>query len=184
MKIDRKDYPIFKFIANGVVKFPFIGEGRPFPSLIFEKNTALIITELCKAHENPLSGDAETTWGTPISLFKPKEFILKITFKNPIETTFGISFEGKKHFSLIDGIIHSQSLRIEAGNFGDKISDLRNSDILIEVPKTKFANKWNSYLEDILRSIYKQKGVHKKELKKVVNQHIKSMREVWDIRNE
>ena len=184
MKIDIEKYPKYNFFANGMISIPFIGEGRLIPSIIFEKNISSDINELCKAHINSQPGDVDVNWGAPFSFSKPKNFILKIRFKQPIESTFGIIFNGKKHFSLIDGIIQSQSLRIEAGSIGDKVSDLSNPDILIEVPRNSFSNQWETYLKSILKDMYKDKGLPKKEREKVVIQHIKTMREIWNIRRD
>lgn len=183
MKIDKEKYKSYYFISNGGISIPTIGEGRLIPCLIFDKNIAKEIAELCQIHKNSAPGDVETTWVRPIKFkLKTEELVLKIKFQSPIELTFGIKFNLKKHYNLIDGIILSQSLRIEAGQYGDKISHLKNEDILIEVPRTNFDISWKNYLNDILREKYKERGIPKNQINKIVEQHITAMREVWNFR--
>jgi hypothetical protein len=180
MKFDNEKYKSYYFIANGLISISGIGEGRLIPCLIFEKIIAQEIAELCQIHKDSQPGDVETTWVKPLKFkLKTEELVLKIKFKNPVEFTFGIIFNLEKHFSLIDGIILSQSLRIEAGEFGDKISDLKNEDILIEVQRTNF--NWQNYLDNILKKKYKDKGVLKNQINQLVQQHIKAMREIWNL---
>jgi hypothetical protein len=120
----------------------------------------------------------------PLTIFKPKEFVLKVQFKKPIETTFGIAFNLVKHFSIIDAIVSSQALRIEAGNIGDKISQLKNADILLEVPRTNFAALWEKHLLESVKERYKKNGFEKKKLEQLAKEHIKSMREISNIRRQ
>ncbi|MGB4774419.1 MAG: hypothetical protein WBP45_04550 [Daejeonella sp.] len=182
MKFDKDKYKFHPFIADGMMSVPKLGEGRLIPCVILEKNFSSEIAELCKIHEDTPPGDVETTWVRSFSFSKPKYVVLKIKFKNPIELTFGIIFNISKHYNLIDGIILSQTLNLEVGEIGDKVSDLKNKGILIEVQRTNFSSAWQPYLEYALKKKYRDKGVAKQQINELVKQHIKTMREVWNYR--
>jgi len=182
MKFDKDKYPKYFFIADGMLSIPKLGEGRLIPCVILEKSIAREVYNLCQAHINSEPGDVTTTWARPFSLLKPTNLILKIEFKKPIQATFGIVFNIFNHFALIDAIVQSQALRIEAGNIGDKISQLKNADILIEVQRTNFAGVWEKHLLHTLKERYKKKGIKKNKLEHLAKEHIKSMREIFKIR--
>lgn len=182
MKFDKEKYPIYSFIADGMLSIPELAEGRLIPCIMFDKETAKIVDNLCRAHLNSEPGDVITTWVSPLTIFKPKELILKVQFKKPIDTTFGIAFNLVKHFPIIDAIVNSQALRIEAGNIGDKISQLKNADILLEVQRTNFTDFWEKQLLVSVKEKYKKNGFEKKKLNQLAKEHIKSMREIFNIR--
>ncbi|RYX84277.1 hypothetical protein EON73_03415, partial [bacterium] len=98
MKFDKDKYKVHQIIADGMIAIPNLAEGRFIPCVIFEKTFSSDLAELCKIHENSQPGDAETVWVRPFSFSKPKEIVLKIKFKNPIELTFGVQFNIYKHF--------------------------------------------------------------------------------------
>ena len=182
MKFDKDKYPKYPFIADGMLSIPGLAEGRFIPSLIIDKEIAKEVYNLCKAHLNSEPGDVLTSWVRPLTFLKPKEFVLKIEFIQPIETTFGVAFNLVKHFPIIDLIVGSQALRIEAGNIGDKISQLKNADILLEVQKTNFVDIWERLLLESVKERYKKDGFEKKKLEQLAKEHIKSMREIINIR--
>lgn len=182
MKFDTEKYKVYPFIADGMMAVPKLAEGRFIPCIIFEKTFSNDLAELCKIHENSQPGDVETTWVRPFSFSKPKVVVLKMKFKNPIELTFGVQFNIYKHFSLIDGIIFSQALHFETGEIEDKVSDFKNSGILVEVQRTSFSNTWQPLLEEALKKKYRDKDIPKNQISGLVKEHIKSMREVWNLR--
>jgi hypothetical protein len=183
MKFDTDDFPIYNFIANGLVSIPELAEGRFIPSIIIDEEIASDVDALCKAHLNSEPGDVVTTWISPITVFKIKELILKLEFKKPIELTFGIVFSLRNDYPIIDAINNSQALRIETGKLGDKVSQLKNADILIEVQRTDFSDKWEKYLLDIVKDTFRKQGVGKKMLENVAKQHVKTMRETFSFRS-
>lgn len=182
MKFDIDRYPKYNFIAYGMLSVTKLAEGRLIPCVILDREIAKDVDELCKAHLNCEPGDVVTTWVRPITLLRPKEFILKIEFKKPIETIFGIVFNIYNHFALIDAITNSQTLRIETGSLGDKVSQLKNADILLEVQRTNFAEYWEKHLIKSVEERYKKNGFEKQKIKKLAKEHIKTMRDVFKIR--
>jgi hypothetical protein len=182
MKFDTEKYPKYPIIADGMMSLSSIGEGRLIPCIMLDKSVANEVDELGKIHETSPPGDSETTWTRAITFSKPKELVLKIKFTSPMELTFGIIFNIHKYANLIDGIFCSQSLHLETGLVGDKILSLKNNGILIEVPKTNFEKPWEEFYFNAIKDNYKRQGVPKSQIKQLVKEHIKSTREIWNIR--
>ncbi|WP_276978353.1 hypothetical protein [Flavobacterium filum] len=185
MKFDLEKYPIYSIVADGGISIPEIGEGRFFPYLIIDAENDSKISQLINLHRETPPGDTDLLWTGPPSLFTRKEMILKIGFKKPMQTTFGIAFNLSNQYSLLDGVIQSRGFFLQIGKTGDKVSTtIKNASILVEVPFMDFDKKWNEMLFDIVKSKFKKDGASKKEATIFATQHIKSMREVWNTRRD
>jgi hypothetical protein len=182
MKIKVEKFNVYQFIADGMISISALGEGRPILCVILDKTKASEVGELCKMHTDRTPGDVETTWVRDITPLRPQHVILKIQFKNPIDLTFGISFNIDRHYMLIDGIIQSQMLILEVGQVGDKVSDMKNESILIEVQRMRFCGDWQSYLERSLRKKFKTVGVPKSQIKQRISDEITAMRNLFKFR--
>lgn len=177
--------PIFKIIANGGLSSPDRGEGRFYPSLLIDASAHPAIQELFDLHKETPPGDAILTWAKPDTLFsKSKILYLCIEFEKPMPLSFAIEFDVDKEFPLVDGIIQSRGVCISSGKPGEKVAERIDDAIIIEVPNVDFDNHWNNLLLGTLKSNYKKKGVPRKEVNKYVKEHVKTMREIWNIRRE
>lgn len=176
------DYPIFKVVANGGLSDPHRGEGRIYPALVLDIGVNSEIKELFKLHKDMPSGDTQINWGMPNTFFKPKSVFLSLVFIKPMKISFGIEFDIKSQYSLVDGIIQQRGVILVSGKTGDKISGLINESIIAVVPKLDFDQTWNKILQDTLRDKYRKMGASKKDAQKNIIEHIKNMREFWDIR--
>lgn len=183
-KTDIKvDYPIFKIVADGGLSSPDRGEGRFYPCLVIDIGSNVEILDLLKLHKKALPGDVELIWGTEKTYFtKPKKIFLSFEFIKPMAVSFGIEFEIQKHFALIDGIIQSRGVCLVSGKVGDKVSQLIDDSIIVEVPNLDFDTISNEMLFEALKDKYRKKGVPKKDITNYVKGHIKTMREVWNMR--
>ncbi|HLP33933.1 MAG TPA: hypothetical protein VK202_10690, partial [Bacteroidia bacterium] len=178
------DYPIFKIVANGGLSNTDLGEGRFYPSLVIDIGDNKVIEELFKLHQETPPGDTKLTWGRPKTFFKPKTVVLSFTFIQPMNVSFGIEFDIKEQYSLVDGVIQQRGLVLVAGKTGNKISDLIDESILVQVPNLGFDQLWDEILVDTLYDKYIKMGASRKDAKIYAKQHINSMREVWNIRRE
>lgn len=183
MKFDTDKYNTYEIIAFGRISVPGIGESRFIPFVTLHKSS-FEVAELIDIHYDTPPGDIETTWTRPISLFKPKNLILKMSFTNPQHLTFGIKFDINKHNDIIDGLLISQALYLDTGEFGDKFMIAKNKKIIIEVPRMSFQNTWNKLQFNFYKDILKKKGINKKEINKSVNELIKTNREIWQLRGK
>jgi hypothetical protein len=176
------DSPVFRIVADGGLSSTNIGEGRFIPSLVIDTNGNSEVTDLIKLHNKIPSGDTKLSWTKPDTFFKSKTLTLYLEFINPMNISFGIEFTISDKFSLIDGIIQSRGFYLQSGKSGDKISEFKNDCILIEVPNVGFDDYWNKLLFDTLKEDYKKKGASRKEIPNFVKEHIKRMREIWNMR--
>jgi hypothetical protein len=179
----KVNHHFFKIVGDGGISAPEIGEGRFIPALIIDVENNIGVAELIKLHKESEPGDVELTWALPSSFFRPKSIFLILDFIRPMKLSFGIEFELEKQYILVDGIISSRGFRLQAGKLGDKVSEFKNDSILIEVPNMDFDAKWNELLNKILIDKYKKKyGAPRRHRQGLVNEHIKSMREIWNFR--
>jgi len=176
------DYPFFKVVGNGGLSDPFRGEGRIYPALILDVGEHNEVKELFKLHKETPPGDTNLTWGRPISLLKPKSVFLSLEFLKPMQVSFGIEFDIKSQHSLVDGILQQRGVILVSGKNGDKITELFYESIIVEVPHLDFDQPWNKILHDTLNDKYRKIGASRKDAKRFIQGHIKSMREFWNIR--
>jgi hypothetical protein len=184
--MNRNDtkYLIFKIVADGAISTTAIGEGRLLPFLIIDIEDHTEISDLIKLHITTPPGDTELQWVKTYTFSRLKSFILRIKFLKPMEILFGIEFDTNNQYALIDGIIQSKGFYLQCGKKGDKISDIKSESILVEVPSLGIEALWETFFIDVLKSIFRKRGLTKKESVDLAKQQIKSMREIWNIRND
>lgn len=176
------DYSFYKVVADGGLSTPSLGEGRFVPALIIDIYDDIEVSELIKLHEETLPGDTKMEWAYPRTFFGPKSIFLNLEFLTPMKINFGSEFHLSSQNSIVDGIIQSRAFYLMTGKSGDNVSEKIQESILIEVPNMGFDKKWNEMLIAVLKKKYRNMGVSRKEIKKNVNDHIRSMREIWNIR--
>lgn len=180
---NRTTFPTFKIIANGAISVVEVGEGRVIPSIIIDIGKHNEILDLVKLHKNALSGDVDLSWRKELSIFKNKSIFLHLNFKKPLEVSFGIEFILTKDYALIDGIIQTRSFYLLIGKEGDKVSDLKNESVMIEVPDLGFDLEWEKRLSEIVKN--EGRKIHsmtKKELSNWSNEMVRKMRKLWNMR--
>ena len=185
--ISKSTSPIYTIQENGLISDPNWGEGRLIPAVVLNSIEDNNLKELLRVHvTSGGQGDVIVQWGSPLTqFFKPKIWVLMVTFTKPLEYSFIIEFVLAKHSSIIDAIIQSIGLHILYGFPGDKISKRTTEDmVLIEVPDTNQDAKWDSTLKEVLKERLKKQKVPKKELNKEVMKKIKNMREILHFRRE
>jgi hypothetical protein len=178
------DYPIFKVVGNGGLSDPLRGEGRIYPVLILDIGSNSEVKELFNLHKDTPPGDTQLVWAKPNTFFKPKSVFLSLEFIKPMKISFGIEFDIKTQYSLVDGIIQQRGVILVCGKPGNKVSELINESIIAEVPYLDFDQEWNNILQDTLKDKYRKIGASKKDAKSYIKEHIKSMREFWDVRRQ
>lgn len=185
MKISKSKAPIYTIQENGLISDPNWAEGRLIPAVVLNSSMDNNLKELLKVHiASGGQGDVIVQWGSSLSqFFKPKSWVLLITFTKPMEFSFIIEFTLAKHSSIIDAIIQSRGLHILYGFAGDKISKRTSEDmVLIEVPDTNQDSKWNATLKDVIKYKLKKQNISKKELNNEVEKQIREMREILHFR--
>lgn len=172
-------------LDDGVIVDSKWASGRPIPVIIVNAGSRADIIEYINAHKMQPPGDVVVQWGT--ALYSKNTISLMLKSSRPVEIEFAIGFDAKKHHALIDGILRNNGFYLFEGVPGDKVSSLiakGNGRILIEVPSTGFEPIWENILIKIIKNIFKQQGLGKKEIGNAANDYIKSIREFWHIRKD
>ena len=184
MEIVKKkiDFPTFDVISDGAISMAEVGEGRMIPSIIIDIENYVEISDLIKLHRGNLPGDIQPFWMLQKTFFKQKWVILNLNFIKPLKISIGIKFTLAKDLGVIEGIIRARSVYLQAGKIGDKVSDLKNESILIEVPFLEFDSKWDNIIIDILKKRFKDKGYSKKDSLLLANEQLKETRKLWNLR--
>lgn len=176
------DYPIFKIVGNGGLSDPFRGEGRIYPVLILDIGSNTEVKELFNLHKDTPPGDTKLIWALPNTFFKLKSVFLSLEFIQPMKISFVIEFDIKTQYSLVDGIIQQRGVILVSGKPGDKVAEVLNESIIAEVPNLDFDETWNTLLQDTLKDKYRKMGASRKDAKGYIKEHIKSMRDFWNVR--
>jgi hypothetical protein len=181
MKIEKTNYPLFNIVGNGAILHDEIGEGRFIPVLIIDFGGFSDASDLFIVHRSTVAGDVKTTWSKDFTLFKSKYIFLQIEFLRPMEISFGIRFDLSNQFPLVDSVINANCFYLCSGKLGDQVSEQKSDRILIEVPETGFKSLWQTILTDTLTSQYKKIGANKKDIRSIVDLHIKEIRKIQNI---
>lgn len=178
------DYPFYNIVSNGGLSSSGIGEGRVIPVIIIDTQGNKAVDEVIQLHKmGGPPGDTKLQWSLPKTFFSPKSVYLNLEFIRPMKIVFGIKFDIYSQHTLIDGIIHSRATYLISGKAGDKVSSSIRNGVLIEVPNLDFDKKWNDILNSTIKKKYKEMGIPKRQINNSVNEHIKTMRDIWKIRH-
>ena len=178
----KVNYPFFKVVGSAGLSDLHKGEGRIYPSIILDVGEHIEIKELFKLHQETPPGDTKLVWGRRATFRKPKSVFLSLEFLKPMQVSFGIEFDIKSQYSLVDGILQQRGVLLVSGKIGDKVSELVDQSIIVEVPHLGFDNTWNNILQDTLKDKYRKMGLSKKDAKSIIQEHIQAMREFWNLR--
>ena len=158
-----------------------IGHGRLIPLLILDTVNRPDLTEAIRIQSSVPSGDIEVQWGKFST--KSEHIALFLSFKRPTNRNAIIEFDFAKHGILVESILTSSAVFIQAGKPGDRIShDLNLPKILIEIPDTGFRPYWDKmYLNSLIKR-FRKAGHNRMEARQAVKSYLDNMREVIHFR--
>lgn len=187
MRFKRGEFNPYKIVKNATVADPRLGEGRMIPVLILSSKNDSELRELLEIHKDVSSGDIKVQWGDYITtLLKKEKMFLEIEFINPKKFVFHIVFDIDKDYSLIDAIFQSRGVYINLGTKDDKISSVffkeNNETIVLEVADTNLDDFWEKRLRKVLLKKARKEKIPSAERQKKVDNHIKKMRDFFNIR--
>ena len=182
MKIKMNKSPLYTIAEEGLISKFDLAEGRMIPAVVLKNSKQdKTVENFVKIHLDTPPGDVIVTWGSPLNpLIRNKFWELFLQFTMPVKCEFTIRFDLEKEYRIIDAIIHSRGLYISYGDIGDKISQMKNGAILIEVPNTGVDNEWDKKIKDILIKKYKRKikNYSKKEVIELADYEINEFRKI------
>ena len=128
--------------------------GVLIPVLIIDTRDRPDINDVIEAHTVQPSGDVEAVWGRRLAkgLDTRSMITLALHFIRPIESHVVIDFDIVKAGGLVDQIIRSRFVYLQAGKPGDRLSNsFNNPRILVEVVAAhEFLDQWDKMLHDHL----------------------------------
>ena len=185
MKIKSLKCPIFHIIEEGLIADFEFAEGRLIPAVVLKNNNGdKSLEDFIKIHQDTPPGDAKSTWTKPLNIFeRGKYWDLHLDFSKPQEFEMVIRFNLLKEYRIIDAIIISRGLYLSYGEKGDKISQMKNGFIVIEIPNSGADEIWEKEMKDIvskkIRKRFKQKT--KKEIEELVRHDISEYRKLLNV---
>lgn len=182
MRIKTTDAEIYYPQEEGLISNFDLAEGRMIPGVVLKnKNGDKTVENLVKLHLDTPPGDVKITWCSPFNfLIRNKYWELYLEFSKPTQCEFKIRFDLEKEYKIIDSIIQSRGLYISYGEKGDKVSQMKNGAVLIEVPYTGVDEDWNNKLYKVLLKKYKNKfrKYNKKQIKELALNEINEFRKI------
>jgi hypothetical protein len=154
-------------VGDGAIAMHGVGEGKMFPVVILDTSDWPEIVEYMRIHQFSGPGDVLTTWGKLAT--RKNTVILILKFQRPMEISFAIAFElHKAHSILVEGVLQSGGLYIQAGVEGDRVRNtLHQPRVIIEVPDTGFALRWEQICLAYLATKARAEGFNRKTAKRL-----------------
>lgn len=154
-------------VGDGAIATEGVGEGKLFPVVILDTTIRLDIVEYIRVHMFSGPGDVLVTWGKVLS--RNDMISLTLQFQRPMEFSFSIAFElQKNHAILVEAILRSGGLYVQAGAEGDRVrTTLDKPRVIIEVPDTGFAPHWQRICLSFLTKNARAEGADRRAAKQL-----------------
>ena len=159
-----------RIVADAAIATTNFGEGR-----------LIDIEELICIHEHTAPGDVEIQWGK----IKNSEgtVALILSFKRPSELTIVVDFDIVKQGIIVDQILTSKGLYIQAGRDGDRFkTNPYAKKIIIEIPDTGFHKIWDQLFHCNIMKHMRKNGLGRKQAKNAAARLINKLREFGKLR--
>jgi hypothetical protein len=168
-------------VGDASISIGSVGEGRMIPLVILDGVARPDIAEFIRVHSQTGPGDVKSQWGT---LHGSKDTVsLLLDFTNPVEVSARLDFEIVRQGVLVEQILYTKSLYLQAGKAGDRISMTWAAPrIIIEVLDTGFRPTWDYLFERQVRADYRRRGLSRQEAKQAAKAAIQELREFGSVR--
>ena len=171
-KLDSQT-PCIGIASDASINNIYVAYGKTIPLVILDTVDYPEIDRMIQSHVGIENGHLNTTWVTTTD---DKYLLLLIEVISPIEIKFLIKFDTEKHAGLIDIIVNSQLLYIQAGKQGERLKqDLDRPKVLMEVPCIEFSDEWYRIYLRVYTKHFRKLGYSKKDAVKLSLK----MREEW-----
>jgi hypothetical protein len=159
-----------------------MGEGRMIPLLILDTTKRDDIDELIRIHEHLPPGDVNSQWGR-IEHRRDRAISLILQFLRPSRATIIIEFDILRQGILVDQMLLSQGVFLQAGRPGDRfVNTLDAPRILVNVPKGEFTEIWDEMFQKRITVEMRERGLKRAEAKRASRQYIEELRKVSMLR--
>jgi hypothetical protein len=172
--IHERPVPI---VADAAIATTAMGDGRLIPLVIVDTSARSDLEEFIRVHQHIGPGDVDTQWARLKD--STGRIGLLLSFKRPVEITALLAFDpGSPQGGLVDQIVHSRGLYIQAGRPGDRY--IKNPDapkIIAEIPDTGFSAVWNDIFFQATVKRLRANGLTKREARAAASSFIAGWRD-------
>lgn len=177
-KLNERPVPI---VADAGIAAGFIGEGRLIPLLILDTTERPDIEEFIRVHQYVRPGDVVSQWATIED--GSGNVGLHLIFENPVALTALIVFDVVTQGVLVDQIVRTRGLYIQAGKPGDRfVHDTQKPKVIMEIPNTGFGRVWEDiFYKSTLRQ-FRKMGLRRGEARSAARSCIDEWRKFADLR--
>ena len=170
-----------RIVADAAIATRNLGEGRLIPLVILDTAERPDIEELIRIHEYITPGDVEIQWAKLKNSEGTVELIL--SFKRPSELIVVIDFDIVKQGILVDQILTSKGLYIQAGRDGDRFKTKPDAKkIIIEIPDTGFLKTWDQLFHSNIVKDMRKNGLGRQQAKNAATMFINELRKFGKLR--
>ena len=169
---------IVPIVRDGAIATAGQFNGRLIPILRLDTAHRSDIADLIRIHSAGAHGDVRTQWGELYS--SGKNVALFLSFLRPYETTVIIKFDILAQGIVVDGILKSKCVYIEAGVAGD-VSPIFSDErprLMLFLPDNGFDEIWPKLRYNALYARYRDEGLSRKDSKQAALAHADISREI------
>lgn len=172
MRLEKRtktdDTPIVTVVSDSLIMQKNLANGRSIPLIIINTTGYPQINRAIDLHSGSDQGEVTLTWGkTPDS----KYIVLVIESISPVEIKYTIAFELYEHYALLETILKTHLVYVQAGKQGDKLMhNFNEPKILIELPITNFEPEILRLTQKAKIKRFKNLKVKRKDLKNTIKE--------------
>lgn len=165
-------------VGDGGLANAQITDGLLLPVLILDTRQRPDIDEFIRLHDGATKGDVTCRWAQ-IRL-SPHVFSLVLDFDRPARIVVVLDFDLRKdHAVLVEQILASRALILQAGRPGDRLKhDLNRPKVIVGIPELGVADHWSRLLLNYVRVRSRRRGLRGEEAKRAVDAYISRLREL------
>jgi hypothetical protein len=164
-------------VGDAAIATGNVGYGRLIPLIIIDTAKRPDLTEMINVQAHFESGDAIVQWA--VLPKRSNHIALFLRFQRPVECAALLEFEIVKQGILVEQILRSNALYLQAGKPGDRLlHDLNCPKMLIEVPDTGVQAEWDKLFFNSMVKFIRQDGIKKRQAKQLAQSFIEQTREL------
>lgn len=167
--------------GDAAIATPGVANGKLVPLLILDTRERQDIAEAIRNHASFGDGDVVCNWGK--LHHGTSEVALFLRFVRPTEVVVVIEFELPRRGILVEHILKSNALYLQAGKPGDRL--IHNTELhkmIVEVPDTGFGSMWEKlYMKSVIKR-FQAEGFNRHQAKAAANTYVEDIRGIAKFR--
>jgi hypothetical protein len=164
-----------RIVGDAAIASPLVGEGRFIPVVILDTTNRPDVVEYIRVHTFVAEGDVTCRWGRSPDL--PNHAFLNLSVVRPVELVITINFDIVRHGILVEQVLSSKAIYIQAGKEGDRVK--HNPDapkVIMEIPDTGFRPLWDKLFMKALRADMRERGLNGPQAKRAAKSTIEEIK--------